>query len=116
MIVARYRTGPEFAVLYSHVRFYQDCHDPTPDTANVGFTVPDYIPQEGTPEQTSTGQIAYLCDGGKRVAYAYVRTVSNGGIGQYPRWAVISAQRAGLHLHVRPRALRAHVQAEPGVD
>ncbi|MGA9782819.1 MAG: hypothetical protein WBQ52_11715 [Terracidiphilus sp.] len=84
LIVARYRTGPEFAVLYSHVRFYQDCHDPTPDTANVGFTVPDYIPQEGTPEQTSTGQIAYLCDGGKRVAYAYVRTVSNGGIWSVP--------------------------------
>lgn len=84
LIVARYRPGPEFAVMYSHVRFYQDCHDVAGDAANLDFTVPDYIPAEGTPTQTSTGHIAYRCGGGQRIAYAFVRTSSTGGIWSVP--------------------------------
>ncbi len=44
LVIAKYRTGPEFAVLYAHVRFYQSCKNPTADTSDVNFTVPDYIP------------------------------------------------------------------------
>jgi hypothetical protein len=83
LIVARYRSGPEFAVLYSHVRFYQECHDAAADAGNVDFTVPDYIPMEGTPTKTSTGQIAYRCKGGQRIAYAFARTSLTGNL-----WAV----------------------------
>src|SRR5579863_6325014 len=44
LVVAKYRTGPEFAVLYAHVRFYKSCSNPTADTADVNFAIPDYIP------------------------------------------------------------------------
>jgi len=84
LIVARYRSGPEFAVMYSHVRFYQECHDPSADAANVDFTVPDYIPAEGAPAQTSTGRIAYRCSGGQRIAYAFTRTSLTGSIWGVP--------------------------------
>jgi len=84
LIVARYRSGPEFAVMYSHVRFYQECRDASADAANVNFTVPDYIPAEGTPAQTSTGRIAYRCGDGKRIAYAFTRTSLAGGIWSVP--------------------------------
>jgi hypothetical protein len=83
LVVARYRTGPEFAVLYSHARFYPDCHDAAPDLTNVSFTLPDYIPATGPPEKTSTGQIAYRCRGGQRIVYAFARTSLNSAL-----WAV----------------------------
>jgi len=84
LIVARYRSGPEFAVMYSHVRFYRECPDAIADTANVDFAVPDYIPAEGPPTQTSTGRIAYHCGGGKRIAYAFIRTSLTGNIWSAP--------------------------------
>lgn len=87
LIVARYRTGPEFAVLYSHVRFYQNCHEAAGDAADVEFDVPDYIPLEGgAPAKSSTGAIAYRCGSGanERVAFAYARTSETGGIWSVP--------------------------------
>lgn len=86
LIVARYRTGPEFAVLYSHARFGSACHNPQPDAQDAGFTVPDYLPQEQTGAQSSGGQIAYRCDtqGGARVMFAYAKTALSQGIWQVP--------------------------------
>jgi hypothetical protein len=86
LIVARYRTGPEFAVLYSHVRFGSDCRNPQPDSEDAEFTVPDYLPQEQNAAQSSTGAIAYRCEtqNGTRVAFAYTKTALYEGIWQVP--------------------------------
>jgi len=86
MIVARYRTGPEFAVLYSHARFGSACRNPQPDAQDAGSTVPDYLPQEGGAVQSSGGQIAYRCDtqSGARVVFAYAKTVLYQGLWQVP--------------------------------
>jgi hypothetical protein len=85
LIVARYRTGPEFAVLYSQARFHELCRDPQPDSADAGFAVPDYLPPEPTGE-TSAGQIAWRCSTpqGPRVVFAYTRTARANGIWQAP--------------------------------
>jgi len=82
LVVARYRQGPEFAVHYFHVRFYQSCHDPVADSANVDFTVPDYLPKMTDTTQSSTGSISYKCaDGaGQKIAFAYVRTSAQNGL------------------------------------
>jgi hypothetical protein len=83
MVVARYRSGPEFAVLYSHARFYQLCRNPRADadTAVSAFSVPDYLPSPVAADQSSSGQIAYRCDvaekgaaPGGAVVFAYART------------------------------------------
>lgn len=86
LIVAKYRTGPEFAVLYSHVRFYQDCHDATGDMGDVDFAVPDYIPSDGPAPASSAGAIAYQCGTGtnERIAFAYARTAQASGIWSVP--------------------------------
>jgi hypothetical protein len=87
LVVARYRTGPEFAVLYSHVRFYQDCHGAQGDASDLGFTIPDYIPSEGgTAPKTSAGGISYRCGSGatERIAFAYARTSEAGNIWSVP--------------------------------
>jgi len=86
LIVARYRTGPEFAVMYSHVRFYQACREAAGDAGHVDFTVPDYIPSDGAPSKTSTGAIAYRCGSGadERIAFVYDRTAATGGIWSVP--------------------------------
>ena len=86
LIVARYRTGPEFVVLYSHARFGSDCRNPQPDAEDAGFTVPDYLPQEQSAAQSSGGQIAWRCEtpAGTRVMYAYTRTSLYQGIWQVP--------------------------------
>jgi hypothetical protein len=84
LVVAKYRSGPEFAVLYSHVRFYQFCRNPSANTQDLDFVMPDYIPLETNPQSTSTGQIAYHCEsnGAKSVAYAFARTTSFGDLWQ----------------------------------
>lgn len=89
LIVARYRTGPEFAVLYSQARFHELCHNPQSDSTDASFKVPDHTPLEqgGT---TSTGQIAWRCESsdGPRVVFAYTRTAEGNGIWQAP--AIVS--------------------------
>jgi hypothetical protein len=89
LIVARYRTGPEFAVLYSQARFHELCHDPQSDSADAGFQVPDHTPLEGA-QTTSAGQIAWRCQSsdGPRVVFAYTRTVEANGLWQVP--AIVS--------------------------
>lgn len=86
LIVARYRTGPEFAVLYSHARFGNKCSNPQPDSADAGLTMPDYLPQEQNATQSSAGQIAYRCEtqAGTRVVFAYTKTALYQGIWQVP--------------------------------
>ena len=85
MIVARYRTGPQFAVLYSHARFGAACRNPQADSQDAGFTVPDYLPLQGA-VQSSGGQIAYRCDtqGGAQVVFAYAKTALYQGLWQVP--------------------------------
>lgn len=85
LIVARYRTGPEFAVLYSQARFHDLCRNPQPDATDAGFAVPDYLPIEGGGE-TSAGQIAWRCEtaGGPRVVFAFTRTMQASGLWQVP--------------------------------
>jgi hypothetical protein len=83
LVVARYREGPEFAALYSKVRFHSVCKSTTADTDDLGAEVPNYIPTDGPPPPTSTGQIASHCstDRGSDVAYAFARTAQpSGGI------------------------------------
>jgi hypothetical protein len=86
LVVARYRSGPEFAVLYSHARFYQDCHQASGDAVNVDFAVPNYIPVDAPPTRSSTGEIAYRCGSGsaQRVAFAYARTSAQGNLWSAP--------------------------------
>ena len=83
LTVAKYRSGPEFAVLYSHTRFYQVCKSPTSDSTDLGFTIPDYIPSQGGPvPASSAGAIAYQCGTGptQRVAFAYAKTQQAGAL------------------------------------
>ena len=89
LIVARYRTGPEFAVLYSHARFGSACHNPQPDQDDAGFTIPDYVPSQDA-VQSSGGQIAWRCEtqAGPRVIYAYTKTALGQGVWQVP--AIVS--------------------------
>lgn len=85
LIVARYRSGPEFAVLYSQARFHELCRSPQPDSADAGFAVPDYLPLDSAGD-TSSGQIAWRCESsdGPRVVFASTRTAQVNGIWQVP--------------------------------
>lgn len=89
LIVEHYRTGPEFAVLYSQARFHELCHNPQPDSTDAGFQVPDHTPLDGA-GATSAGQIAWRCQtaDGPRVVFAYTRTVEGNGLWQAP--AIVS--------------------------
>ncbi len=80
LVVAKFRTGPEFAVLYAHVRFYKTCSNPVADTADVNFSIPDYIPNAGSGTQSSTGRIAYSCGSGQKIAFDDVRTTLTSGL------------------------------------
>ncbi len=86
MIVARYRTGPQFAVLYSQARFAKTCSNPQPDRQDSDFSVPDYLPVDAAPAQASGGQTAFRCDSGPgaRIAFAYTKTALAGVIWQAP--------------------------------
>jgi hypothetical protein len=108
LVVARYRTGPEFAVLYSHVRFFQDCHQATGDAVNVDLAVPNYMPSDGSQTNSSTGEIAYRCGAGtgQRIAFAYVRTSAQGNLWSAPTLASFisppdqAVQARAVLLHV----------------
>jgi hypothetical protein len=100
LVIASYRTGPEFAVLYAHVRFYKTCQNPTADTSDVNFSIPDYIPDAGTGTQSSTGRIAYTCGSGasQRIAFAAVRTTLTNAIWTAPTLGSFIAPPAQLAL------------------
>lgn len=93
MIVARYRTGPEFAVLYAPSRFSDICHNPQSDATAPELTVADYLPIPPNAAQSSSGQITYRCQGaeGPLVAYAYTKTALTGQIWQAPILASFAA-------------------------
>jgi hypothetical protein len=86
MVVARYRSGPEFAVLYSHARFHQECQQATGDAVNVDFAVPNYMPEMAPPTRTSSGEIAYRCGTARaqRIAFAYARSSAQGNAWSVP--------------------------------
>ncbi len=98
LVFANYRTGPQFAVLYAHVRFYQTCKNPTADTSDVNFSMPDYIPNANSGTQTSTGRIAYSCGSGQKVAFAAVRTTLTSTIWGAPTLGSFIAPPAQLTL------------------
>jgi hypothetical protein len=72
MVVAKYRRGPEFVVLYSHARFHELCRNPRGQTNPSQLSLPDAIPSPVAPDETSTGQITYACNAA--IAYAWART------------------------------------------
>ncbi|HEX4037932.1 MAG TPA: hypothetical protein VHX37_07725 [Acidobacteriaceae bacterium] len=84
LVVARYRTGPEFAVLYSQARFGNGCRDAQADAGDANFSPPDYLPQGSQPAQDSAGSIAYRCTtpDGPKVVVTYARTSLAQGIWQ----------------------------------
>lgn len=107
LLIARYRTGPEFVVAYSHARFFRICQNPAPDPDDVDFVMQDYLPADVATKQTSTGQIAYRCNTkqGVEIAFAYVRTSLYGQLWQVPALIsfmappdkVIMARNIALH-------------------
>jgi hypothetical protein len=86
LVVARYRTGPQFAVFYSRARFGSVCKYPQQNPPNVDFTMPDYLALGSAQGRASAGQIAWLCqtDAGPRVALTFTRTLESGQIWQVP--------------------------------
>jgi len=96
LVIAKYRTGPEFAVLYAHVRFNKTCQNPAPDTADVNFSIPDYIPAAGSGNQSSIGRIAYSCSSGQKIAFDDVRTTLAGAIWTTPTLGSLIAPPAQL--------------------
>jgi hypothetical protein len=81
MVVARYRTGPEFVVRYSHARFRELCRNPAGIPAGEPLALPNLVPDPVAPDQSSSGQISYRCGAatpagaqGTAIAYAWART------------------------------------------
>lgn len=93
LTVARYRSGPEFAVLYAPSRFSDVCHNPQADSSFAEFSIPDAVPVPANASQSSSGQIAYRCQGpnGPLVTFAYTKTVLTGPIWQAVTIASLSA-------------------------
>jgi hypothetical protein len=75
MVLARYRTGKEFAWMYLLTRFKPLCQTLTPKEVSQASPVKEEDPGNST-KKTSTGAVAFGCDSkqGSRVAYVYVRT------------------------------------------
>ena len=73
MTVARYRTGDQYAALYSAVRFKESCGHPVSRAADAG-------PALDFPEmpKSSMGQAAFRCDG-NRATLVYAGTAMNQG-------------------------------------
>ena len=84
MVVERYRSGPEYAVLYEQARFAKTCRNPQADSQDSEFSVQDFVPLDSTVAQSSGGQTAFRCEAGSgaRVAFAYAKTALAGNIWQ----------------------------------
>jgi hypothetical protein len=95
LAIARYRSGPEFAVAYSHARFFRACHNPIADSEDVDFVMQDYLPADASAKQITTGQIAYRCDTnqGTRITFAYARTSLCGRLWQAALVSFMAPQR-----------------------
>lgn len=70
MTVAKYRTGDQYAALYSAVRFKEQCAKPAPRAADPGPPLELAIEGSG---KTSPGQAAFRCDG-NRATLVYAST------------------------------------------
>ena len=107
LVVARYRTGPEFAVLYAPSRFSEICHSPQSDTSFTQLSIPDYLPMPPNAPQSPGGQIVYRCQGanGPLIAFAYTKTVLAGPLWQAVTIASFSAPPDKV---AEARALLAH--------
>jgi hypothetical protein len=77
-VVAKFRTGDDFAALYAEARFKQMCRNVARQKIDSPLQLPDVIPVENgvTVIQWSVGQVAYACNTsqGPKTAYAYART------------------------------------------
>lgn len=84
MIVEHYRSGPEFAVMYSQARFAKTCANPQSDAQDADFSLQDVIPVDSSATQSSGGETAFRCGTGPsaRVAFAYTKTALFGQIWQ----------------------------------
>jgi hypothetical protein len=107
MIVASYRTGPEFAILYGPSRFNEICHNPQSGTPAPELAVADYLPIAPNASQSSSGQIVYRCQGasGPLIAFVYTKTVLTGPIWQAP---ILASFIAPPDRVAEARALLAH--------
>jgi hypothetical protein len=77
-VVAKFRTGDDFAALYAQARFKQICRNVARQKIDSPLQLPAVIPVEDgvTVIQWSVGQVAYACNTsqGPKTAYAYART------------------------------------------
>ena len=105
MIVEHYRTGPDYAVMYSHSRFAEVCRNPQAPSSVPDFYFPDALPVKG--DQVSSGQIAYLCqtNSGQKMALTYVKTVRAGDLWQVPTLVSLLAPTSQLDY---ARSVAAH--------
>jgi hypothetical protein len=89
MVVARYRPGKDFAMLYAQSRFRSYCQSITPQATGEPPPVVDKSDQDGDVIRTSAGQVSYRCDSreGVRTAYVYARTSLRDGSWNVP-WLV----------------------------
>jgi hypothetical protein len=81
MVVARYRSGPEYVVRYSHARFRELCRNPAGVPAGEPLTLANLVPDTVAPDESSSGQISYRCAPAaaagveqSAIAYAWART------------------------------------------
>lgn len=98
MVVEHYRTGPEYAVMYSHSRFAHQCRNPQAPSSMTDFSIPDPMPVNG--DQVSAGQIEYVCqtDSGQKMALTFVKTVRAGQIWQVATLVSVLAPADRLDL------------------
>lgn len=87
LVIAKYRTGQQFAVVYSNARFGSVCQNPQKLPKHIHFGMPDYSPIDSTRKHVSAGQVAWLCQtsDGARVALTFTRTVDAGQV-----WSVLT--------------------------
>lgn len=89
MVIARYRSGRDYATLYAQSRFRNFCQSVTPEPTDSSSPVADKGDHDSDLIQTSTGQVTYRCDTreGVRTAYVYCRTSLHRGYWSVP-WIV----------------------------
>jgi hypothetical protein len=76
MIVARYRSGREYALLYAKTRFEIVCQSLAPLMRDAGSPLPDLVRQPAQARKVTAGQASYRCQSkdGPRTAFVYAKT------------------------------------------
>lgn len=100
LTVARYRGGQDYAELYAKSRFQSACQSLTSQPSDASAPLPDFLPQDVTPAQSSAGQATYRCHSGQgaRIAYVYARTSLYQGFWQVQTLASLIAPADQLAL------------------